>query len=184
MQLESKQVQLSLTNDAEVLEQLRLNKRLQRRGRQEIFTLQFNSVPFDFYAEGGKRNIVTVGQNVANALRRDSAVIIGNHLTGLVKAALTVVGSYSLTEGTSNLPSRTTCPYCQEEQNSPRLLARHLMSLCKSPEAGVPKFARQAQQSQQAQRETEREIDSDTDGLPALSAPPADTDDSDVSDSA
>ena len=126
--IETEQVRLRLTEDKEVLDALRSKGRLKRnpshpRKREEL-VIQFDAKPFHFAAG----EAVIVGRRVANGLRRDSAVIIGDPLTGEVKTAVEEIGSYDMTQGYEEQRRAVTdCPVCTEKFETVADLGKHLI---------------------------------------------------------
>ena len=118
--IESNQVTLRLTQDPEVLQQLRRNKRFatNSQGKEELI-LSFDSQPFSFSLDGQ----LTVGETVARALMRSSEVIVGDPLTGDVRPALVNVRRFGVGDSTAVL---NQCPYCQDSFEKPTQLAAHL----------------------------------------------------------
>ena len=85
--MEATQVQLRLTKNPEILTALRQRGRLKPirfpDGRKlEVYTIQHDSFTFDFTPSAE----ITVGKNVARALRQSSRFILGEHLTGAFTA--------------------------------------------------------------------------------------------------
>lgn len=125
---ESTQVKLKLTENEEILEAMETYKRFRydKQKKSKYAVLQFDGREFRFYP--GKT--ITVGKLVANALRRDSAIITDpdNQLTGDILPFVEVVSEYNILEGdpTESLPP-TACPICHEDQKTYPRLARHLM---------------------------------------------------------
>jgi hypothetical protein len=135
------QVKLALSKEPEILAALERKHSLQTdKDGTRTLELLFDSRPFTFRLyKSGERNVIPVPATVANALRSDSRVLIGDPLSGQFRSALTVLGRYNQAEGDPDLRlTKTSCPFCRTECNDPRALSRHLMVDCQDPAAGVP----------------------------------------------
>lgn len=130
--MEATQVQLRLTKDPELLNVLRQRRRLNAinvpGGRKmEVYTLQHDSFPFDFTPNAE----ITVGKNVARALRQSSRFIPGDHLTGEEVCAIVEVSRHDIGKGmAAEAIGRDTCPYCRETFPTPTKLGHHMMTAC------------------------------------------------------
>ena len=126
MSIESTQVRLRLTNNQEILKQLKRNKAIRTDAKGEYLPIQFDGYQYDFRA--GK--VLTVGKSVGNALIRSSAVIMGDHLVGDYAAGVEEIGSYQL--GVEQAPEdeakATTCQVCKLNCHTLPRLARHLLT--------------------------------------------------------
>ena len=126
MSLEYQQLKLRLTNDKEVLKQLKRNHAIKTDVKGDVLIIQFDGHEYQF--RPGK--VLTVGRNVGKSLIRSSGVIMGDHLTGDYAAAVEEIGSYEL--GVEQAPEdesrATTCPICKQNCFTLPRLARHLMT--------------------------------------------------------
>lgn len=133
---ETTQVRLKLTEDTAILSQLEQNKRFRydKQKKLKYVVIQFDGREIRFYKDPTKT--VVVGELVANALRRDSAIIIDptglDSLTGEILPFVEVVSKFNMLEGESaesqvvKLP-KTACPVCGIDQKTYPRLSRHLM---------------------------------------------------------
>jgi hypothetical protein len=122
MQIETEQVVLTLTSDKNILSALRTNKafRTDKDGIERLVR-QFNSQDFEFRA-GAK---ITVGRTVAACLKRDTAFIMGDGLTGPLVCPLVEVGAFEAGKGTIGVGD-LVCPYCHTKFDTAPKLGRHL----------------------------------------------------------
>jgi hypothetical protein len=120
--LDSEQVRLRLTKIDFILNELRKKNRLKLIKGVETFQVQFDSRTFNFTHDA----TITVGKSVADALMHDGRVIVGPPIDGPVHDVLEVVGTFNLSKGESDSP--TKCPSCHEEQGSVQGLVSHLLS--------------------------------------------------------
>jgi hypothetical protein len=118
--IESSQVKLRLTDDEDILKQLRKNKALRKNPQtgKESYFIQFDSRSFEFRAG----SVIQVGKLVANGLRRASGLIVGDHLTGEIVPALEIVKEFQIGEE----ESKTKCPSCDFDGGTLVSLARHI----------------------------------------------------------
>ncbi len=133
-QVEGQQIALRLTTDREVLDQLRRNKILVEDDEGEVLTLQFDSQTFRFRAG----NTIALGKSMANALIRESAVIVGDpndpdyQITGDFRAGLDKVRSFDIGKG----QAENVCTFCSETTDAngnlftPSTLGYHMMRMC------------------------------------------------------
>lgn len=126
--IETEQVRLRLTENEDVLRELEAHGRLKINSRhpkrRKELVLLFDAKPFHF-APG---ETIIVGRRVANALRRDSAIIIGDHLTGEIAAGIEEIGSYDMTQGyDEHRRAVTACPLCEDEFETVADLGKHLI---------------------------------------------------------
>lgn len=119
--LDSEQVRLRLTSIPFILNELRKKRRLVMLNGVETFQVQFDSRTFNFVPG----STIVVGRSVADCLRSDARVIVGNPLDGPVEEILEVVGTFDLSRGESASP--TQCPACHEEQGNTQKLVAHLL---------------------------------------------------------
>lgn len=132
LSVETEQVRLRLTEDQETLDALRQRRRMKpnphAKGRMkgvEELVIMFDGKPFHF-APGV---VIVCGRRTANALRRDSAVIIGDDLTGEMVAAIEEIGKYDMSAGyQEHRSTATTCPVCYKDQETLQKLAKHLQT--------------------------------------------------------
>lgn len=128
--LETEQVKLRLTRVPFILDALRAAKRLvlDPVSKEEKLTIQFDSQIFDFKA--GK--LIVLGRNAANAIVRDSHVIIGGHLTGEVFYGIEEAGKFNIGEQDEikDVPL-TVCPVCKEDFKNLGRLGNHMMRMHK-----------------------------------------------------
>ena len=121
--IESQQIVLQLTEDKQVLAQLRKNKKLVNKNGLDTYVGQFDGQIFEF-----KKGIpVTLNANVAKALRRNSGVIVGEHIDGEILAALDEKAKFQI--GEENPIRRklmTSCPVCEKDMRSLQALSKHL----------------------------------------------------------
>jgi hypothetical protein len=126
MSVESTQVRLKLTNNKEILKQLKRNRSIKEDAKGEYFTIQFDS--YEYVFRPGK--VLTVNETIGKALIRSSAVIMGDHLTGDFLAGVEKIGSYEI--GTEVAPEdeakATTCNVCKLNCHTLPRLSRHVMT--------------------------------------------------------
>ena len=125
MQVETAQLTLQLTNNKEVLKQLKKNKRLRSDSQGDVYLIQFDGKEIAFRPGVP----VTLGYSIARALLRDSRIIIGDQLTGEVELALKEIGKSELgVASAEQKKSPTTCNVCGVDKGSLDKLAKHLLS--------------------------------------------------------
>ena len=134
-QVEGSQIALRLTENRDVLDQLRRNKRLVKdKEGKEFLTLQFDSQTFEFR----RGSTIALGRSTAKALRRESAVIVGDpsepdyQITGEFMAGLDEVRSFEIGKG----QAENVCTFCSETTDAngslftPSTLGYHMMHKC------------------------------------------------------
>jgi hypothetical protein len=125
--MESNQIVLQLTENKDILAQLRKNKALKRATPEapEVFTAQYDGKVFSFR----KGVPVTLSASAAKALRRSSAVIVGASIDGEYMPALEMVDEFQLgEESATRRKSLTMCPICLKDMKNIPNLAKHLSS--------------------------------------------------------
>lgn len=123
MSIETTQVRLKLTDKKHVLDVLRKKKQFKKSVHGgEVYVRQFDGQIFEF----AKGKVIDVPKNIANALRRDSAVNTGEDIDGEFEAALEVVSTYQLGETPEEKRKTTQCPICDRDTKSLVNLSRHL----------------------------------------------------------
>ena len=133
--VEGSQIVLRLTTNEEVLDQMRRNKVLVKNEHgEEVLVLQFDSKAYTFR----RGTALVLGKSVANALIRDSAIIIGDpndpdyQLTGEYRRALDTVRSINASEGVA----QNICPHCsatadgKRQPFTPGTLGYHMQRQC------------------------------------------------------
>jgi len=126
--IETEQVRLRLTENEDILRELEAHGRLKvnprHPKRRKELVLLFDAKPFHF-APG---ETVIVGRRVANALRRESQIVVGDHLTGDVAAGVEEIGAYDMTQGyEEHRRSITACSICEKEFDNVSDLGKHLI---------------------------------------------------------
>lgn len=123
--METEQIKVRLTSDPTVLKQLKKNRAMQKDDISEKYVIQYDSRAFEF--RPGRS--ITVGKNVANGLIRSSGIIIGDHLTGDLRAALIPVGKFNLgiEDPADERKRATTCGVCGYDCETLTRLSRHLI---------------------------------------------------------
>ena len=126
MSLEYKQIRLRLTNDKEILKQLKRNHAIRTDEQGEVLVLQFDGHEYKF--RPGK--VLTVNHSTGKALIRSSNVIMGDQLVGPVVFGIEEIGSYELglEQAPEDAAKATSCPICKLNCHTLPRLSRHLMT--------------------------------------------------------
>jgi hypothetical protein len=121
--MESVQIKLKLTSDPEILAALEKRRRFSKNhAGDKVLVLQFDSFPFEF--KPGR--VLTLDGSIAQSLRRESRVIIGDDLTGPMKYALDVAGKVDMGRGQEEADANA-CTYCHRSFPTASKLGWHLM---------------------------------------------------------
>lgn len=126
MSVESRQVKLRLTQDKEVLKQLKKNKAIYVDKDGAItYCTQYDSQCFYF-----KPGIpITFAKSVADALQRSNKVIVGDHLSGDFHNILFSMGEWNLGEREPDGKNPiTTCNECGKDCGNRAALAKHILT--------------------------------------------------------
>jgi hypothetical protein len=125
MSVESTQIALRLTEKKPVLEALKKNRRLTQKRYdgvvEEVFITMFDGKSIEFR----KGSIIPFNKSVAEALRRDNWVIVGDPLTGPVNPVFEIVNTFEL--GGNTMKAKFACPLCGMDMKSKSNLAKHLV---------------------------------------------------------
>jgi hypothetical protein len=87
-------MKLRLTSDENILAQARRCRSLKKDDHGEVLKLQFDAQVFEF--RPGR--VVTVNESIGQSLRRESGIIIGEHIDGEQVPMLDDLGAYDINE--------------------------------------------------------------------------------------
>lgn len=127
--IETTQVTLRLTKDKETLSALRRNKRfsytkpnssVEQPVETYICSFDGKSIEFNHGAQ------VPLSKTIADALRRDNWVIVGEHIDGEVRPVFEVVNTFTLGAPPVEKP-QYMCPECGKDMINLHNLTKHLM---------------------------------------------------------
>lgn len=123
--IETTQVTLRLSNKPEVVRTLKAKKRFQERKHNgvvtEVYVAQFDGKALDFV----KDMAMTLPKTIADAIRRDNWVIIGDDLSGEVTPVFDIVRTHEIgAEVSESKPF--ACPLCGKDMINRHNLAKHL----------------------------------------------------------
>lgn len=119
--IETEQIRLKLTEEKDVLKEMKRRKVLKRDQKGDKYIVQFDAQEFTFRPG----STITVGRSVAKALQRSSAIIMGDDLTGDMVSVLVEAGSYKLGDENEGA-ALTRCPVCKKDMGSLTRLSRHI----------------------------------------------------------
>ena len=124
MSVESRQVKLRLTQDKEVIRQLKRNKAIYLdKDGQITYCCQYDSKCLYFKPGEG----INFPKTIADNLQRSNRVIVGDHLGGDFHNILVAVAEWELGEREPDGKNpATTCGVCGVDQRSIAKLAAHL----------------------------------------------------------
>jgi hypothetical protein len=133
--VENLQVVLTLTDNKETLAALRKNGRFRKftqHGKtEEVYTCSFDGKSIEF--RHGMH--VPLPKSIADALRRDNWVIVGEHIDGEIGPVFEVVKNYVLGAEQESRP-QFACPVCKKDMINSYNLGRHLMGNAHKEKAG------------------------------------------------
>lgn len=125
MDFDLTQVNLHLTENRKVLNQVKNNRRMFQDEEGEYFPIQFDAKEFRF--RPGRE--YAIQKNIADRLVADSLIIIGDHLTGPMMPVLERGKTFQL--GDQQVAEKKPgiyCPKCNKDVRTLPRLARHIMS--------------------------------------------------------
>ena len=107
----------------DVIKQMKINNVWRNDVKGRYAAVQYSGQTFKF-KEGES---VTVPASVATALRRNSAIVVGqDQLNGPMVPFLDIADTFEMSEGHSAPKAATCCPICGEDQKTFPALTRHL----------------------------------------------------------
>lgn len=119
-------VNLSLTDEPDVLHQLERNSRFEQTPRGKAFVVQYDGRILEFHPG----EALPLDADIANVLLRREWVIVGDDLKGMQRPVFREISRYNIAEGVEMRVSKTTCRFCGKECGNPGSLGQHILRFC------------------------------------------------------